>query len=198
MLRSQVRGRLCPGELFKLNFRLAITEHCELDKMTKRPPIPAELERNILIEAGHRCAIPTCRHIQVEMHHIVPWSKCKCHEYENLIALCPNCHARADRGEIDRKSLKMYKNKLRFLHDKFSRLEVDFLFELAEKGEVGVQLPDFISFLVKRILDAGYCLRKKRPSHVTIGSMPINPDLFTITDKGKEFLSDIQNPDHDI
>ena len=166
--------------------------------MTKRPPIPAELERKILVEAGHRCAIPTCRHIQVEVHHIVPWSKCKCHEYENLIALCPNCHTRADRGKIDRKSLKMYKNKLRFLHDKFSRLEVDFLFELAEKGEVGVQLPDFMSFLVKRILDADYCSKEKRKPIFTISNMDISANLFTITDKGKEFLSDIQNPHDDL
>jgi hypothetical protein len=32
-----------------------------------RPPIPAELRRRILVEAGHRCAIPTCRHIEVDI-----------------------------------------------------------------------------------------------------------------------------------
>jgi len=71
----------------------------------ERSLIPAELRRRVLVEAGHRCAIPTCRHIDVDVHHIVPYEQCKKHEYENLIALCPNCHRRADRGEIDRKSL---------------------------------------------------------------------------------------------
>lgn len=99
-----------------------------------RPPIPAEIRRRILVEAGHRCAIPTCRYIEVDVHHIVPWAQCQAHEYDNLIALCPNCHRRADRGEIDRKSLRLYKANLRFVHDKYSQLEMDILFELRRMG----------------------------------------------------------------
>lgn len=34
------------------------------------------------------------------------------HRFENLIALCPNCHRRADAGEIDRLSLLQYKARL--------------------------------------------------------------------------------------
>lgn len=78
----------------------------------QRPTIPAELRRRVLVEAGHRCAIHTCRHTDVDVHHIEPWSKCREHRFENLIALCPNCHRRADLGEIDRKSLHMYKARL--------------------------------------------------------------------------------------
>jgi hypothetical protein len=40
------------------------------------------------------------------------------------ILFCPNCHRRADRGEIDRKSLRLYKLNLRFAHDKYSQLEM--------------------------------------------------------------------------
>jgi hypothetical protein len=74
-----------------------------------RPEIPAEIRRQVLVEAGHRCAIPQCGHGQVDVHHIIPWEKCREHSPENLIALCPNCHRRADSGEIDRKSLIIYK-----------------------------------------------------------------------------------------
>ncbi len=77
-----------------------------------RPAIPAELRRQVLVEAGHRCAIHTCRHPTVDIHHIIPWVQCQEHTFENLIALCPNCHRRADAGEIDRKSLTMYKARL--------------------------------------------------------------------------------------
>ena len=77
-----------------------------------RPAIPAELKRQVLVEAGHRCAIHTCRHPAVDIHHIIPWAQCREHNFENLIALCPNCHRRADAGEIDRKSLTMYKARL--------------------------------------------------------------------------------------
>ena len=70
------------------------------------------MRRQVLLEAGHRCAIHTCRHTQVEIHHIIAWSQCKRHEFDNLIALCPNCHALAGSGFIDRKSLYEYKRKL--------------------------------------------------------------------------------------
>jgi hypothetical protein len=71
-----------------------------------------EIQRAVLIEAGHQCAIPACRHPRVEIHHITPWANCKKHEYHNLIALCPNCHSRVHNGEIDRKSLIKYKSAL--------------------------------------------------------------------------------------
>jgi len=77
-----------------------------------RPAIPMEIQRAVLIEASHQCAIPACRHSRVEIHHIIPWAKCKKHEYHNLIALCPNCHTRVHDGEIDRKSLIKYKSAL--------------------------------------------------------------------------------------
>lgn len=77
-----------------------------------RPPIPAELRRRVLLESGHRCAIPTCKFPDIDVHHIIPWSKCLEHQFDNLIALCPNCHRRAHNGEIDRKSLLLYKSRL--------------------------------------------------------------------------------------
>src|SRR6266540_3875151 len=80
--------------------------------MPERPPIPTDLRRRVLVEAGHRCAIHTCRHIDVDVHHIVPWERCREHTYDNLIALCPNCHRRADAGDIDRKALRIYKGRL--------------------------------------------------------------------------------------
>jgi hypothetical protein len=48
----------------------------------------------------------------VDVHHIVPWAKVQDHTFENLIALCPNCHRRAERGDIDRTSLRLYKARL--------------------------------------------------------------------------------------
>lgn len=77
-----------------------------------RSAIPAELARAVHVEAGHRCAIPRCGHSNVDVHHIVPWSVCKEHKYSNLISLCPNCHRRAHRGEIDATSLRNYKRLL--------------------------------------------------------------------------------------
>ena len=142
-----------------------------------RPPIPAEIRRRVLIEAGHRCAIPTCRYIEVDIHHIVPWAQCKAHEYDNLIALCPNCHRRGDAGDIDRKSLRLYKLNLRFAHDKYSQLEMDVLFELYGLPEgQGIQWPPFNHILLKRILESGFIQIHEPESVVHIGGMRTNPD----------------------
>lgn len=77
-----------------------------------RPAVPRQLARDLLVEAGHRCAVPTCRATTLELAHITPWAKTRAHDFDNMIALCPNCHTRFDRGEIDRLSMLQYKARL--------------------------------------------------------------------------------------
>jgi hypothetical protein len=78
--------------------------------MDERPSIPAEVRRQVLVEAGHRCAIQTCRDsANLDLHHITPLAEGGQTTVENLIAICPNCHRLADRGKIDRQSLHKYK-----------------------------------------------------------------------------------------
>ncbi|MEU2179718.1 HNH endonuclease signature motif containing protein [Streptomyces thermolilacinus] len=88
-----------------------------------RPDIPTALKRAVLVEAGHRCAIPTCRQTPVELAHITPWAKVKAHTFDNLIALCPTCHTRFDRGEIDRKAVLQYKANLEVLNHRYTDIE---------------------------------------------------------------------------
>ena len=90
----------------------------------------------------------------------------------------------------------MYKSNLRFLHDKFSQFEVDFLFELEKNGNEGIQFPTCMYLMVKRIIDSGYCYRNTS-KWVTIDGMAISPDLFVITETGKEFISDIKDSYHE-
>jgi hypothetical protein len=71
------------------------------------------LARQLLVETGHRCAIPTCRATPLEIAHIVPWHRVRRHEFHNMIVLCPNCHTRFDRGDIDRQAMFRYKDLLR-------------------------------------------------------------------------------------
>jgi hypothetical protein len=161
--------------------------------LENRPPIAAEIRRRVLVEAGHRCAIPTCRHIEVDIHHIIPWAQAQAHEYDNLIALCPNCHRRADRGEIDRKALRLYKLNLRFVHDKYSQIEMDMLFELYRlPPNQGIMWPPFIMILLKRILEAGLVQIHKNPQGSALSfGMQLSPDLIMLTPKGKRFLDEI-------
>jgi len=104
-----------------------------------RPAIPAELKRSVLVEAGHRCAIPACRHPTTEIAHIRPWAKAQEHSFENLIALCPNCHRRFDRGEIDRRAMEQYKANLGLLNNRYSDEErrlIEYFVHNPREGEV--------------------------------------------------------------
>jgi hypothetical protein len=99
-----------------------------------REPIPAAIKRSVLVEAGHRCAIPTCRATTTEIAHIIPWSETHDHSFENLIALCPNCHTRFDKNEIDRLAVKMYKHNLAILNNRYGEFERR-LFEVLAKSD---------------------------------------------------------------
>lgn len=158
-----------------------------------RPPIPARLKRRILVEAGHRCAIPTCRHPTTDIAHIIPWSEVKEHKYENLIALCPNCHRRADRGEIGRKSLRIYKRILQRLTDRYNRFELTVLDELRLGKDVVIG--GNVLLLIKNLLDeelVGYTAGLSRggvESAVFIEGIPTNVRVF-LTNKGRRFIEE--------
>ncbi len=153
--------------------------------------VPQKLKRRVLCEAGHRCAIHTCRNPDVEIHHIIPWKECGEHKYENLIALCPNCHTRAHRGEIDKNSLRIYKANLRYAHDRFSLLEVDILLTLHKNTGERVQFPSFMMILINRILDLGYVEVKSPKSSAEIFGMNVSPVYLFLTDRGREYIDSL-------
>lgn len=76
--------------------------------MPMRPSIPAEIERHILTESGHQCAVcgASC---PLERAHIVPWHRSKQHNAEDLICLCALCHERADLEQWGEATLREYK-----------------------------------------------------------------------------------------
>lgn len=154
--------------------------------MTSRPAIPIELKRRILVEAGHRCAIPTCRHPTTEIAHIQAYSKVQEHSYENLIALCPNCHTRYDRGEIDRKSMLIYKRKLTFVSDRYSKFELNVLDYLRINSHVVVNGP----LVVKNILDERLIEIEQELQSIEFpdGYKAVTTMLVQLTPTGREFL----------
>ena len=71
--------------------------------MPKPLEISNALERALMIEAGYRCAIPTCRTVQpLQIEHIEDYSKVQKHEFANMLVLCANCHGM--KGEGPRKA----------------------------------------------------------------------------------------------
>ncbi|WP_263351349.1 type I restriction endonuclease [Acidicapsa acidisoli] len=76
--------------------------------MTSRPAIPIEIRRDVLFEARHHCAV-CCVPTPLQRAHVRPWSKSHEHSVANLIALCANCHARADQEKWGEAVLGRYK-----------------------------------------------------------------------------------------
>jgi hypothetical protein len=153
-----------------------------------RPAIPRQLEREILIEAGHRCAIPTCRQTPVEVVHIIPWSQIKEHTFDNLIALCPTCHTRYDNGEIDRKAMQQYKANLSILNGRYGDLEQRVLRIFVEQLNANqIWLPGGFDILLMNLLKDGLLIDTGRNSGVILAGVP-SAKLYQLTSNGREFI----------
>jgi len=160
--------------------------------MNNRPDIPAEIKRKVLLEAGHRCAIPTCRYTEsLELHHIEPYSKVKEHTAENIISLCPNCHRMAHDGKIDKKSLQIYKRNLRFTYDRFTQVEADLLFELYKGGDnILVPWNTTMLFLLRRLIDAKY-INTRLAGGFALGGVDMSPVWVFLTEEGKKYMEEV-------
>jgi hypothetical protein len=80
----------------------------------------------VLIEAGYRCAVPTCRTLLiVDLHHIVPVRSGGANTAGNLIALCPTCHGLFERNKIPADAIRAWKAVLVSLSAAFDRTTID-------------------------------------------------------------------------
>lgn len=75
---------------------------------TPRPAIPIETQREVLFQARDHCSV-CCIPLPLEFAHIIPWCATQDHRIENLIALCANCHTRADHEKWGESYLRRYK-----------------------------------------------------------------------------------------
>jgi hypothetical protein len=169
-----------------------------------RPPIPRPLERELFIEAGYRCAIPTCRVVApLQIDHIEDWAKVREHKFENMIVLCANCHGRkgSGRGQIDRLALRQYKANLSLLNHRYGEFERRILdYFVASSGPPIIFLPGGMDLLVHYLVSDGYLVRADvrapmtsnfRLKHVDGTEMTINiPNLvgYFLTESGAEFV----------
>jgi hypothetical protein len=125
-----------------------------------RPAIPRELERALFIEAGYRCAIPTCRAVApLEIDHIEEWAKVQEHKFENMIVLCANCHGRKgnQRGQLDRPALRQYKASLALLNHRYGEFERRVLDYFAQDPHTQIiLLPGGMELLLHYLVTDGY------------------------------------------
>lgn len=176
---------------------------------SERPAVPAAVKRAVLIEAGHRCAIPTCRQTPVEIAHIEPWATVKAHAAENLIALCPTCHTRYDNGDIDRISMRQYKANLAILNNRYTDIERQLLRAFVRKLDTAKRLVPSVSatglagisqigkvrihsemdwMLVNLVDDGLITFRDHDHRALREQERAMNTKVVELTDKGAQFL----------
>ena len=153
-----------------------------------RPPIPAALRREVLVEAGHRCAIPTCRQTPIDMAHIKPFATVRDHSFDNLIALCPTCHRRYDADEIDRQSMLQYKANLSVIAGRYGDVERRVLSAFAEQPKAdSLPLPGGLEIMILHLLHDGLLVDTGMDSGVQIAGIPSHK-IYAITPKGRDFI----------
>lgn len=158
-----------------------------------RPPIARPLEREVLVEAGHRCAIPTCRATTTEIAHIVPWANVQQHTFENLIVLCPNCHTRYDKGEIDRQSMLMYKRNLGLINSRYGEAERRLLDLFARNtGARAAQFDRAMDFEFMYLLQDGLIVKVAQQGGVFISGVRQGPEQYVLTDAGVQFVDHLR------
>lgn len=145
------------------------------------------------MEAGHRCAIPTCRNHPVQIDHIDDWSRVAEHRFDNLLALCGVCHDRKGNGpgQIDRKSLIGYKGNLGTVTRLYSDMERRILEDFAQRRHDGkpfgeIELPYLMDFMVAH-------LRRDGLLHIVRQSVGIvfageSPTGYALTEAGEAFV----------
>lgn len=155
-----------------------------------RSAISMQVKRDVLVEAGHRCAIPTCHHTTIETAHIIPIKKGGKDTFDNLIALCPNCHTRYDKNEIDRKAMRQYKANLSILNGRYGDLEQRVLRYFADNpSEDTIRFPDSFEILLSYLQEDNLIEEIHRQRAMVIEPTLIPSSVvYRITPKGREFV----------
>ena len=156
-----------------------------------RPEIPRELERALFVEAGHRCAIPTCRAVApLVIEHIDDWATVREHEFENMIVLCANCHGLKGDGprRLDRKALRQYKLNLGIINNRYSDFERRVLEFFAENPSAWmIDLPLGLDILVLYLVKDGLLVAVPREKG-TIWDVKKMHKGYVLTAAGREFV----------
>jgi len=81
--------------------------------MAKRKPIPVAVRDKLLVQAMHRCCLCPEHHDITDLHHVVEISVGGPNTEDNLMVVCPTCHAKIHRlrNRYTAEQLSMYKER---------------------------------------------------------------------------------------
>ena len=170
---------------------------------TKRQLVPEPVKRDILLEAGYRCAIPRCTHSTTEIAHIIPFSESQDNSPDNLIALCPNHHTMYDiEKKIDRKAIRIIKNKLGIINGRYNDFEQRVFRHFANNPQLSeIQLSDAMENEIQLMnaIQDGYIVKTKviePPRGGFISEYKLA--VYEITPEGREFIRKWLSEDEEL
>lgn len=123
----------------------------------------------------------------------MPWADTREHTFENLVALCPNCHTHYDRQEIDRQSMLMYKRNLGLVSGRYGEAERRLL-------DMFAKTPNPRQFIADRPMDFEFIyliedglLSKPAQKPIMVYTLagatyPMGPTPYWLTDDGLRFV----------
>ena len=141
-------------------------------------------KKTALVEAGHRCAIPTCRHPTTEIAHIASASESRDDSFENLIALCPKCQKK----EIDAQSMRMYKRNLAILNSRYSDFERRVFDQIAETDRRSFIVDAGLELALVHAVNDGF-LRRVELAPAAMQRGEPTDYRYEVTDEGLDFVN---------
>lgn len=157
----------------------------------ERKHIPKEIEREIKVEAGHKCAVWNCyEKYGLEKHHID--GNPSNNDKDNIIYLCATHHKMADDGVISQEECHMYKKLLQdMLEGKISTKKEEPLAPEGIEVEPESWLEKSIFWLGKRYVmwryhDYNVNLTKEYIVFGIIGLLCFTPFILFTRNIGKE------------
>ena len=149
--------------------------------MAKTSGNSSATRERVLMEAGYRCAVPSCRALtSLDAHPLG--------EEGDLICLCALCHDRYLRdGVPSERVMKVYQVRLQEMGRALDREQLDLLFYLTKIEWLAVSGDKVAE--VAPLLNAGYLYAdyKSTPQY-----------RLRLTNKGKQFLDAWQNGEMDF
>jgi hypothetical protein len=120
----------------------------------RRKAIPTDVTLKVLHEAAFKCANPRCRYpLTLDRHHLDPHSEGGPDTADNLIALCPNCHADHHAGKIPKASLRAWKMLLITINEAYDRQGVSLLLAINKVGELALSGGDCAQLMASNLVD---------------------------------------------
>jgi hypothetical protein len=163
--------------------------------MATRKTVPLKTAIQVLTEAGYRCAVPTCRQIlAIDIHHMVEVSEGGGNDPQNLLPLCPTCHALHHRGTIPSDAIYAWKAIIVSLSQAFDTQAIDDLLFLANPhvaGHLHVSGDGVAKF--SRLIGAGLAT-----FDVYMRNGPIVLYRMGLTPKGVQFIEAWRSGDREL